>query len=72
MLLIANVDVTQQGTLSWQERTGNLQGFCMPVLAFLLFDWAVKCAVLLHLDYKSDLGAVTEVAYCKRADFLDE
>ena len=54
MLLVAQIDMVQQWTLSWQECAGELERFRMPELRFLLLCWRVEALIFFHLNYESD------------------
>lgn len=54
MLLVAQIDMVQQWTLSWQECAGELERFRMPELRFLLLRWRVEALIFFHLNYESD------------------
>ena len=43
MLLIGEVDVIKQGALTWQERTGDLEGLCVPVLRLSRSETKLSC-----------------------------
>ena len=72
VLLVTQVDMVQQWTLSWQECTSQLKRFRMPELGFFLFLRRVESLVFFHLNYEPDFCRVAEVGDCKAADFLDE
>ncbi len=63
VLLVTNVDVVQEGALSGEERTRNLEGLRVPVLRLLLLHWGVEGGVFFHLDDEADLGAVAKIAH---------
>jgi hypothetical protein len=72
VLLVADVDVVQKGTLAWQECATNLQTLSVPVFAFFLPLRGVKSRVFFHLNYKPYLSTVAEVADYQTAYFLNE
>jgi hypothetical protein len=65
VLLVAEQDVVEQGTVTGQESTSYFQRFCMPILRLLGFLNNVEVGYFskffLELDDESDLSGDTEI-----------
>ena len=72
VLLVAKIDVIEEGTLAGEERTGKFKRLGVPKLAFLLLLGRFKRRVFLHLNYEANLCRVAEVTDCEATNFLNE
>ncbi len=72
VLLVREIDVVEERTLTGQERTSYFEGFCVPELRLLLLLNGVPGGVFFHLHDEPDLGGVTEVGDSKETELSNE
>ena len=56
VLLVAKIDVIEEGTFAREESTGQFERLGVPKLAFLLLLRCFKRRIFLHLNYEANLG----------------
>ena len=64
--------MVKQGALTREEGAGELEGFRMPKLRFLLLSRCIKRLIFFHLDNETDFSTVAEIGDTKSAHFLNK